>query len=208
MGLQGKITRWDDDKGFGFITGHGDQSVVFVHIKAFSRTSRRPELGDIVHYEIVQGKNGKPSAERVRFSDQALPKKPPSAKRKGGSFAGRFAVFYACFLFTAAFFNRISWLVVVIYFALSLLTFIVYVWDKSSAKRGRWRTAESSLHLMGLLGGWPGALAAQRLLRHKSSKREFLRVFWATVLLNVVVIGYLVWIGDSAIINRLIERVW
>jgi uncharacterized membrane protein YsdA (DUF1294 family) len=140
--------------------------------------------------------------------NQAPPKKPAFAKRKNGSFAVRFAVFYACFLFAAAFFNRISWLVVVIYFVLSLLTFIVYAWDKSSAKRGRWRTAESSLHLMGLLGGWPGALAAQRLLRHKSSKREFLRVFWATVLLNVVVIGYLVWIGDSAVINRLIERVW
>ena len=80
MGLQGKITRWDDDKGFGFITGHGDGSMVFVHIKAFSRTSRRPELGDIVNYEIVQGKNGKPSAEKVRFADQALPKKPSSGK--------------------------------------------------------------------------------------------------------------------------------
>jgi len=61
---------------------------------------------------------------------------------------------------------------------------------------------------MGLVGGWPGALAAQRLLRHKSSKQEFLSVFWVTVFLNVVAVGYLVWSGDAGFINQLIDAFW
>jgi uncharacterized membrane protein YsdA (DUF1294 family) len=68
---------------------------------------------------------------------------------------------------------------------MSLFTFMVYAWDKAAARAQRWRTAESTLHLMALAGGWPGALLAQQWLRHKSAKREFRAVFWVTVLLNV-----------------------
>lgn len=72
-----------------------------------------------------------------------------------------------------------------VYAGMSLLTLIVYASDKSAAKAGRWRTAESTLHLLALAGGWPGALLAQQWLRHKSAKRQFRAVFWATVVLNV-----------------------
>ena len=113
------------------------------------------------------------------------------SKQKRSAVAVNFTILYLCLLFLAAYFKRISWLLLVIYFAVSLITFAVYWWDKSSARHGRWRTKESSLHLLGLLGGWPGALAAQRLLRHKSSKQEFLTVFWVTVFLNVAAIVYL-----------------
>ena len=40
------------------------------------------------------------------------------------------------------------------------------------------------LHLWSLAGGWPAAWWAQRLLRHKSSKAAFLRIYWLTVLLH------------------------
>ena len=68
---------------------------------------------------------------------------------------------------------------------MSLVTFIVYAMDKAAARAGRWRTSEATLHLLALAGGWPGALVAQRLLRHKSSKRQFRVVFWTTVWLNL-----------------------
>jgi uncharacterized membrane protein YsdA (DUF1294 family) len=41
--------------------------------------------------------------------------------------------------------------------------------------------------LLALAGGWPGALLAQQLLRHKTSKPGFIAMFWFTVLINVVV---------------------
>ena len=131
-----------------------------------------------------------------------------SATRPKRSFAVLFAIVYICLLFVAVFLNRLSWLLLVLYSAASLVTFTAYWWDKSAAKRGRRRTAESSLHLMGVLGGWPGALAAQRLLRHKSSKQQFLTVFWATVLINVAAGAYLAWVGQASVINRFIEGIW
>lgn len=71
------------------------------------------------------------------------------------------------------------------YAGMSLLTFVVYALDKAAAQAQRWRTAESTLHLLALACGWPGALLAQQWLRHKSAKQEFRSVFWATVVLNV-----------------------
>jgi uncharacterized membrane protein YsdA (DUF1294 family) len=71
------------------------------------------------------------------------------------------------------------------YAGMSLLTFVVYAMDKAAAQANRWRTAESTLHLLALACGWPGALLAQQWLRHKSAKQKFRTVFWATVVLNV-----------------------
>lgn len=60
----------------------------------------------------------------------------------------------------------------------------MYALDKSAAKAGSFRTQESTLHLLALVGGWPGAMIAQQTLRHKTKKQSFRAVFWMTVLLN------------------------
>lgn len=73
------------------------------------------------------------------------------------------------------------------YLAASVIAFVAYRRDKAAAQAGRWRTSEATLHLVALAGGWPGALVAQQVLRHKSVKAEFRAVFWATVVLNVAV---------------------
>jgi uncharacterized membrane protein YsdA (DUF1294 family) len=83
------------------------------------------------------------------------------------------------------------WIIINAYFIVSAITFIVYALDKSAAKGNRWRIEENTLHLCGLFGGWPGALLAQRLFRHKTKKTSFQVVFWITVILNVGVIGWL-----------------
>ncbi len=73
-----------------------------------------------------------------------------------------------------------------VYMAMSLATFIVYALDKRAARLGQWRVKESTLHGLALLCGWPGALLAQQLLRHKSAKPGFRRVFWLSVALNIL----------------------
>lgn len=67
---------------------------------------------------------------------------------------------------------------------LNALTFLLYAADKSAARRGDRRIPENVLHLFALLGGWIGALLAQRLFRHKTGKRAFQSVFLLTVLAN------------------------
>lgn len=73
----------------------------------------------------------------------------------------------------------------------SSVAFLAYALDKSAAKKHRWRIRESTLHLLALIGGWPGALLAQRLIRHQSGKPAFQVVFWITVTLNCGALGWL-----------------
>ena len=70
------------------------------------------------------------------------------------------------------------------YVLMSSVLFAVYGLDKSAARRGASRTPEWVLHVMALLGGWPGALVAQRVFRHKTVKQPFRTIFWATVVAN------------------------
>ncbi len=72
------------------------------------------------------------------------------------------------------------------YLAMSLVCFASYALDKSAARSGERRTPESTLLMLGLFGGWPGAVLAQQWLRHKTVKQPFRRMFRFTVAVNLV----------------------
>lgn len=93
-----------------------------------------------------------------------------------------------------------------LYLLLSAVTFGVYAWDKSAAKRGAWRTSEKTLHALAVAGGWPGAVFAQNRLRHKSSKQSFRTVFWGTVVINLVLFATLFRPGGSEKWQSVIEE--
>lgn len=80
-----------------------------------------------------------------------------------------------------------SWLVVASAIALGVMGL-----DKRRATVGVRRVPEARLHLLALLGGWPGTLLAMRLFKHKRRKTAFVRVFWVTVVAHVLVVGLLV----------------
>jgi uncharacterized membrane protein YsdA (DUF1294 family) len=83
-------------------------------------------------------------------------------------------------------------MIVWLYLVLSLITLLVYFLDKSAAKNKQWRISENTLHILALLGGWPGALLAQQLLRHKSKKVAFQRIFWLTFFVNCALLVWLI----------------
>ncbi len=91
---------------------------------------------------------------------------------------------FAAALVALALSNALPLILLPVYIVASLAAFLLYALDKVAAMNGRWRTAESTLWLVGLVGGWPGALIAQGLFRHKSRKLAFLMPFWISVAAN------------------------
>jgi len=85
-------------------------------------------------------------------------------------------------LSAAAISGRLPFWVPAIYAVVSVITFVTYAADKSRAGTGDRRVPERTLHLLALVGGWPGALVAQRYFRHKTLKRRFQVIFWLIVL--------------------------
>ena len=71
MRHQGRITYWNDAKGFGFITPNGGRDQVFVHIRAFARADRRPAGSELVTYELAVDERNRARAEQVEFVDDA-----------------------------------------------------------------------------------------------------------------------------------------
>lgn len=62
------------------------------------------------------------------------------------------------------------------------VTFCYYGYDKMQSRNNEWRVRETTLHLLAIVGGWPGALVGMHYFQHKTSKRRFQVVFWGIVL--------------------------
>ena len=77
-----------------------------------------------------------------------------------------------------------SWVPMTAYGVVSVVAFLLYWGDKRKARSDAWRTPENVLHAVELAGGWPGALLAQQVFRHKTRKVSFQVVFWFVVLLH------------------------
>lgn len=74
----------------------------------------------------------------------------------------------------------------------SLLTIWFYKVDKQQAERQLRRIPEFHLHFWEVLGGWPGALIAQRKYHHKWKKTSYMIIFWLYVVLNLLAVWYLI----------------
>lgn len=188
MRLKGKLIKWDDEKAFGFIVPNVGGDHVFIHKSAFSNRQRTPQINDIITFSITKDKQGRYCADEATFSGEKLKKKQAKSVSK---FTIYFSVIFLVIMMTALVIGRVPINLVLLYLGSSIFTFIVYASDKSKAKRGVWRTPESTLHLLALVGGWPGAAIAQQILRHKSQKKEFRVMFWLTVIVNLIALAWL-----------------
>jgi uncharacterized membrane protein YsdA (DUF1294 family)/cold shock CspA family protein len=187
MQFTGTLKSWNDDRGFGFIEAAQGGQEIFVHIKAFPAGTGRPSLGQQLIFAVETTDNGKKRARSVQYPARSRAHKSQRAESPAPWTLPRLLVIPAF----AAIYGYVAWRwgfrppVLLAYLGLSLVAFMAYAFDKSSAIAGRWRTREETLHLFAVAGGWPGALLAQQVLRHKMSKPGFVGVFWITVALNV-----------------------
>ena len=189
MRFEGTLRSWNDERGFGFIAPtHGGQDV-FVHVSAFRARDTRPVLNQRVSFEVERGPNGKKRACQV-MAVQAVPVAGRPRKQKAPTqWAG--ASLFAAPAFLVLYFGvavvwKVPHWVGIGFLILSAVCLLAYAADKFAARSGGWRTRESTLLLLGLLGGWPGALLAQQWLRHKSAKPSFRNAFWLTVVVHTV----------------------
>ncbi|MDK9706272.1 MAG: DUF1294 domain-containing protein [Desulforhopalus sp.] len=186
MRQKGKIIKWQRGKGFGFIQPVNGKPDIFFHENCFVNQSRDPVVGDEVSFTIATSPEGKPRAERILFRGERDP-------RRWDHF---FDIFYSSlsvlFFFCIGYFvisKQLAPVILIAYLLLSIFTFVLYWWDKRKAQNDQRRTPEKILHFFSMIGGWPGALIAQRWLHHKSRKVSFQVVFYLTVLLNVSAIS-------------------
>jgi len=185
---KGKIASWNDGKGYGFISPLAGGDRTFVHIKAFANRARRPVVGDVVTYSVSTDARGRPCAEEATIAGVPKTVKP---RQPSGLLSHVLALGFLLVVGGAVLVSAIPMPILLAYLVVSSATFAAYALDKMAAEKGNWRTSESTLHLLALVGGWPGALVAQSHLRHKTRKQPFRAVFWATVVLNCAAFAWL-----------------
>lgn len=196
----GKVSEWNDDRGFGFIASlDGEPGRVFFHVRDYRLDGRRPEIGELVKFTAQRQPDGKWRAQAVRRTvpvarSATSPPRSPASPRPESAVPGSVAVAgYALFISAAIHGEKLPFEAMFVVLAMSAITFVVYALDKHAAQAGRWRTPESTLHLLELVGGWPGAWIAQQWLRHKSRKLGYRVVFWTMVVLHVVALAAWCW---------------
>ena len=187
MRFEGMLKTWNDERGFGFIQPSNGGQEIFVHIKSFPAGFRRPALNLNVTFEVEQTDEGKKRAKNVlmvRPAQTSIQKKgkPAVLWEKASVFA---LVFFALLYLVVTLTWGTPVLLAVGYVAMSSVCGLFYAHDKTAAQANEWRTPEGTLLMLGLVGGWPGAIVAQQMLRHKTSKVSFRVAFWLTVLVNV-----------------------
>jgi uncharacterized membrane protein YsdA (DUF1294 family)/cold shock CspA family protein len=192
---EGTIKSWKQDKGFGFIQSAASENDIFIHIRDIKHSGYQPEVGDAINYKLMSDKDGRIRAYDAYVKGQpvAQPVHPKAIRhnRAAGKRKPRLGIMSILIALTPFVFS--AWLIIeqrnilpfVAYLVMSLLTFLVYARDKSKAHKNEWRTPESTLHLFELLGGWPGALITQKLIRHKNKKTSFQVTFWIIVIMHL-----------------------
>ena len=187
--FEGTIASWNQDRGFGFISPANGGQQVFVHVRALPQGSRLPNVGDELSYEIEQTPDGKTRARFVRLAGTRPAQTYGQVRTNILSYLPLvlFAIIYAII---QALWHPHYW-VLLIYVGTSLICVLIYWADKSAAAQGGWRVSESALLLLGLAGGWPGAIIAQRLFHHKTRKRSFQAAFAGSIVANILAFVFL-----------------
>ncbi len=196
MRKKGSIASWNTKKGFGFIDPDNSEKQIFIHITEIKNMVRIPCVGELISYQESIDKFGRVCAIQAK-----LKSKSPGLSAK--IFKMVFSLTFFVIIILLVMRGKLPKESIYWYPVVSLLTFSLYWKDKSAAINKRWRTAESTMHAFALIGGWPGALIGQYLLRHKTRKTSFKVVLWLTVIVHCCTIIWLMSPDGELLLNKL-----
>ena len=81
---------------------------------------------------------------------------------------------------------------------INMASFVFFYIDKQKAIKDRWRVKESTLHILGFMGGILGSLLAMTVFHHKTKKPKFLIITFLALAFNALVAyEYLNYIFDG-----------
>ncbi|WP_166263551.1 DUF1294 domain-containing protein [Marinobacter caseinilyticus] len=193
MNRKGILTAWSDDRGFGFITPAAGGERVFAHVSSYAGRDR-PVSGRKVVYTVAEDPQGRPRAGSFKYARTAW---LSVFMVPGFWFAGALVLAFFALLTNLSDRGYLPVSILAAYGGVSLVLFLVYGLDKRAAIRGTQRTAENTLHLFEVCCGWPGALLAQQVFRHKTRKGSYQFVFWLAVLANLGALGWLLFAPEA-----------
>ncbi|MDM8532750.1 cold shock domain-containing protein [Anaerolineales bacterium HSG25] len=78
MEFKGKLVRWNDDRGFGFIKVSSSEEDIFIHISALKGMPRRPIDGDVICFQVEHDENDRASAKSARIEGLAKTSRKPA----------------------------------------------------------------------------------------------------------------------------------
>lgn len=197
--LEGVLKKWNDEKGFGFLSA-GQGREAFAHISEFQSLAGRPEEGQVFTFELVLDERKRRRAKSIRLVSTRTAVQTQKEIERSVPVVPRLAFLAAAIVGAIAL--RIPWPIFVASGVMSLASLSLYGLDKSAAGQGARRVPEKVLHLSDLLGGWPGGLAGQSIFRHKTRKASFQAVFWVTILLNIAGVWAVMQAAEASNLSR------
>ena len=193
----GKLTKWKDNRGFGFIQPVDGSQEVFFHISELKDGTRRPRKDDIIYYHCAVDSDGKVRAcdAFIRGTDHMSTFLSDRAD-SSNTIVPNFPMVNVVLLSFLPLIGSIhfTWtmrnpLPLILYPTMSVMTYFLYEDDKNRAMNNDLRTPEKTLHIFEFAGGWIGGFVAQHTLRHKSQKHSYQLSFW-----TIVIVHYIAWL--------------
>ena len=210
----GRVVHWRDDNGFGFVVPDGptqgsDNRQLFFHIRDFADSSIRPSEGCRLQFTLGKDKRQRPIASQLKVIATPANAAPlPETQLVDLDYTQDVALYFRCaflvLVVIALLFGTLPYVLPILYIEASLFTYWLYRVDKAAAiARQRQRLPEQSLQLFSLIGGWPGALLAQKKLAHKKRKFLFQREFLLVIIGNGILLIWLLSQHGQLFLGRL-----
>ncbi len=174
--MQGYVTNFNKQKGFGFIRSDEVSKDIFVHI---SNIQDKESLvaGQQVTFEAEETPKGLAATQvipgRKRLSPYKLYGFPAIIITIGITI---FLIKYGC--------NALIAYII----SINLSTFIFYGYDKIIAGTSLLRVPEWILHGLAISGGSPIALISQKVFHHKTIKESFQIAYWIIVIIQLMIL--------------------